>query len=146
MDVRPHPHIGLATVTYLFEGEILHRDSLGTRQPIRPGDVNWMTAGRGIAHSERTDRALRAPGQPPVRHADLGRAAEGGEETEPASTTTPPPLYRWSRTAGCRLRLIAGTGCGELAGRAPRRCSTPTPPRSRRARYRCPSEHEERAV
>ena len=52
--MRPHPHIGLATVTYLFDGEILHRDSLGTVQPIRPGDVNWMTAGRGIVHSERT--------------------------------------------------------------------------------------------
>jgi redox-sensitive bicupin YhaK (pirin superfamily) len=62
LDVRPHPHIGLATVTYLFEGEILHRDSLGTVQPIRPGQVNWMTAGRGIVHSERTPDALRATG------------------------------------------------------------------------------------
>src|SRR6185503_10485451 len=62
LDVRPHPHIGLATVTYLFEGEILHRDSLGTVQPIRPGDVNWMTAGRGIVHSERTPAELRSVG------------------------------------------------------------------------------------
>ena len=54
LDVRPHPHIGLSTMTYLFEGEILHRDSLGTVQMIRPGAINWMTAGRGIAHSERT--------------------------------------------------------------------------------------------
>ena len=60
--VRPHPHIGLATITYLFEGEILHRDSLGTVQPIRPGEVNWMTAGRGIVHSERTPPGLRAAG------------------------------------------------------------------------------------
>src|SRR6476661_8524634 len=52
IDVRPHPHIGLATVTYLFEGAIEHRDSLGTDQPILPGDVNWMTAGQGITHSE----------------------------------------------------------------------------------------------
>jgi hypothetical protein len=59
LDVRPHPHIGLATVTYLFEGEILHRDSLGTIQTIRAGEVNWMTAGRGIVHSERTPPALR---------------------------------------------------------------------------------------
>jgi redox-sensitive bicupin YhaK (pirin superfamily) len=59
LDVRPHPHIGLATVTYLFDGEIMHRDSLGSVQAIRPGDVNWMTAGRGIAHSERTPPALR---------------------------------------------------------------------------------------
>ncbi|MGQ0547841.1 MAG: pirin family protein, partial [Betaproteobacteria bacterium] len=62
LDVRPHPHIGLATITYLFAGEILHRDSLGTVQPIRPGEVNWMTAGRGIAHSERTPPALRPAG------------------------------------------------------------------------------------
>ncbi|HEV7822290.1 MAG TPA: pirin family protein, partial [Burkholderiales bacterium] len=54
IDVRPHPHIGLATVTYLFEGNILHRDSLGSVQLISPGDVNWMTAGSGIVHSERT--------------------------------------------------------------------------------------------
>jgi redox-sensitive bicupin YhaK (pirin superfamily) len=60
IDVRPHPHIGLSTVTYLFAGELLHRDSLGTVQAIRPGAVNWMTAGRGIAHSERTAPAERA--------------------------------------------------------------------------------------
>jgi redox-sensitive bicupin YhaK (pirin superfamily) len=59
MDVRPHPHIGLSTVTYLFTGEIMHRDSLGTVLPIRPGELNWMTAGRGIAHSERTPPELR---------------------------------------------------------------------------------------
>ena len=57
VDVRPHPHIGLSTVTYLFEGEIMHRDSLGTVQPIRAGEVNWMTAGRGITHSERFEKA-----------------------------------------------------------------------------------------
>ena len=62
IDVRPHPHIGLATVTYLIDGEIIHRDSLGTLQPIRPGEVNWMTAGRGIAHSERTAAAARTAG------------------------------------------------------------------------------------
>lgn len=62
LDVRPHPHIGLATVTYLFDGEIMHRDSLGTAVPIRPGAVNWMTAGRGIVHSERTDTERRAKG------------------------------------------------------------------------------------
>jgi redox-sensitive bicupin YhaK (pirin superfamily) len=62
VDVRPHPHINLATVTYLFEGEIVHRDSLGSDQTIRPGAVNWMTAGRGIVHSERTPQALRRGG------------------------------------------------------------------------------------
>src|SRR3954454_2070574 len=63
LDVRPHQHIGLATVTYLFEGEIMHRDSLGTVQPIRPGAVNWMTAGSGISHSERTAPEQRAQGR-----------------------------------------------------------------------------------
>lgn len=62
VDVRPHPHIGLSTVTYLFDGEIMHRDSLGTALPIRPGELNWMTAGRGIAHSERTPPELRTTG------------------------------------------------------------------------------------
>src|SRR5678815_2135290 len=62
IDVRPHPHIGLATITYLFAGEILHRDSLGSEQPIRPGDINWMVAGRGIAHSERTGAERRRTG------------------------------------------------------------------------------------
>ena len=64
LDVRPHPHINLATVTYLFEGEIFHRDTLGSAQAIQPGDVNWMNAGRGIAHSERTRAELRATGSP----------------------------------------------------------------------------------
>src|SRR5437879_6268147 len=63
LDVPPHPHIGLATVTYLFEGEIVHRDSLGSQQPIRPGDINWMTAGRGIAHSRSEEHTseLQSP-------------------------------------------------------------------------------------
>jgi len=64
LDVRPHPHIGLATVTYLFAGEIMHRDSLGSVAAIRPGEVNWMTAGRGIAHSERTAPDNRRAGEP----------------------------------------------------------------------------------
>ena len=77
VDVRPHPHIGLATVTYLFQGEILHRDTLGSVQVIRPGDVNWMTAGSGIAHSERTPPETRPAGRAAVRHPILGRPAEG---------------------------------------------------------------------
>jgi redox-sensitive bicupin YhaK (pirin superfamily) len=68
LDVRPHPHINLATVTYLFEGEILHRDSLGSEQLITPGAVNWMTAGRGIVHSERS---------PAAAHASTGSRAHG---------------------------------------------------------------------
>ena len=73
LDVRPHPHIGLATVTYLFDGEIMHRDSLGTAAAIRPGEVNWMTAGRGIVHSERTGAGNARRRRPDSRPADVGR-------------------------------------------------------------------------
>ena len=84
IDVRPHPHIGLATITYLFEGEIMHRDSLGSVQPIRPGAINWMTAGRGIVHSERTPPHVRSAGQ--TLHAlQLWVALPAAdEETDPA--------------------------------------------------------------
>jgi redox-sensitive bicupin YhaK (pirin superfamily) len=64
LDVRPHPHIGLSTLTYLYDGEIIHRDTLGVNAPIRPGEVNWMTAGRGIVHSERTAPDHRIEGEP----------------------------------------------------------------------------------
>src|SRR6202049_4454474 len=64
LDVRPHPHIGLATVSYLFDGEIMHRDSLGSAVPTRPHEVNWMKAGRGIVHSERTAPDHRVAGEP----------------------------------------------------------------------------------
>ena len=88
LDVRPHPHIGLATVTYLFEGEILHQDSLGVRQPIRPGDVNWMIAGRGIVHSERTPQPLRAEG-PALWGLQSWLALPQHEERAPSFATTP---------------------------------------------------------
>ena len=78
MDVRPHPHIGLSTVTYLFEGEIIHRDSLGTVLPIRPGELNWMTAGRGIAHSERTLAGAALYRHETVRHSKLGSTVGQG--------------------------------------------------------------------
>src|SRR5262249_50427125 len=81
-DVLPHPHIGLSTVTYLFEGEITHRDSIGMEQPIRPGEMNWMIAGRGITHSERFERARREGGS---IHAIQSWVAlpDDDEETEP---------------------------------------------------------------
>ena len=90
VDVRPHPHIGLATVTYLFDGEIMHRDSLGSEQAIRPGEVNWMTAGRGITHSERFERARREGGLT-ARHPGVGRAAAGSTRRPslPSTTTAP---------------------------------------------------------
>ncbi len=84
IDVRPHPHIALATVTYLFEGSLEHRDSLGTVQEIRPGDVNWMSAGRGIAHSERTPQAARASGGHEVHGIQSWVALpDGHEDGEP---------------------------------------------------------------
>src|SRR5690606_10271619 len=83
VDVRPHPHIGLSTITYLFEGEIMHRDSVGSEQPILPGEANWMTAGRGITHSERFERARRQGGRVAGMQARV--ALRGGDEaTEPA--------------------------------------------------------------
>lgn len=108
IDVRPHPHIGLATVTYLFEGEIMHRDSLGCVQAIRPGEVNWMTAGCGIVHSERTPDALRASGGPLSGMQAWVALPREHEETAPAfvhhDDTTLPVI----EDDGLWLRLIAG--------------------------------------
>jgi redox-sensitive bicupin YhaK (pirin superfamily) len=116
VDVRPHPHIGLSTVTYLFEGEITHRDSVGAVQPIHPGEVNWMTAGRGVTHSERFD-ALRAAGG--VMHgiqAWVALPAED-EETDPAFANHGPadlPTYE-SPDGKLWARLIAGRAFGAEA-------------------------------
>ena len=84
LEVRPHPHIGLATVTYLFAGTIMHRDSLGTVQPIQPGEVNWMTAGRGIVHSERTSDAGNPPGAQLFGLQTWVALPKAREEIEPA--------------------------------------------------------------
>jgi redox-sensitive bicupin YhaK (pirin superfamily) len=100
IDVRPHPHIGLATVTYLFHGEILHRDSLGTVQAIRPGEINWMTAGRGIAHSERTPPALRASGGTLAGMQSWVALPKNDEETPP----------RFAHHAAAALPVVAGEG------------------------------------
>ncbi len=112
LDVRPHPHIGLATVTYLFDGAILHRDSLGTEQSITPGDVNWMTAGQGIAHSERTDAAERVHSNRLFGIQSWVALPRDAEEAAPDfahhSGATLPVL----EDGGVRLRLIAGTGWG----------------------------------
>jgi redox-sensitive bicupin YhaK (pirin superfamily) len=109
IDVRPHPHIGLATVSYLFEGEIVHRDSLGTALPIRPGAVNWMTAGRGIVHSERTDAEHRA-GSEPLHGLQLWVALPmKDEETTPGFAHTPSTDIPELRDNGLALRVVAGT-------------------------------------
>ena len=115
LDVRPHPHIGLATVTYLFEGEILHRDSLGTVQPIRPGDVNWMTAGSGIVHSERTPPALRSAGSR-VHGIQIwvGLPAED-EEMAPSFVHVAGKDLPVLDERGVRLRVILGEWEGEAS-------------------------------
>ena len=115
IDVRPHPHIGLATVTYLFSGELRHRDCLGFDQLIRPGDVNWMTAGRGITHSERTDDARRASGQ--LMHGIQSWIAlpEYAEETEPAFHHHPKESLPIIEQNGAIMHLIAGSAYGQTA-------------------------------
>jgi redox-sensitive bicupin YhaK (pirin superfamily) len=112
VDVRPHPHIGLATVTYLFDGEIVHRDSLGTALPIRPGAVNWMTAGRGIVHSERTAADHRDGGEP-LHGLQLWVALPlADEETAPAFAHTAAADIPELSDNGLKLRVIAGTAHG----------------------------------
>ncbi|MBX5460847.1 MAG: pirin family protein [Steroidobacteraceae bacterium] len=109
LDVRPHPHIGLATVTYLFEGEILHRDSLGTVQPIRPGAVNWMTAGRGIVHSERSPQEERKTGGRLFGIQTWVALPREHEEREPSFVHHPEPELPVFDGGGVTGRLIAGT-------------------------------------
>ncbi len=115
LDVRPHPHIGLATVTYLLEGSQVHRDSLGTVQSIEPGDVNWMTAGRGIVHSERTAPEVRAAG-----HTMHGIQSWVGlpmayEETAPEFHHFPKSALPTSEQGGVMLRLITGHAYGMVS-------------------------------
>lgn len=115
IDVRPHPHIGLATVTYLFEGEIVHRDSLGSHQAIRPGDVNWMTAGRGIAHSERTSAELRQTGSRLDGLQLWVALPRSHEETGPEFHHHPGRDLPAFAVAGARVRLLAGSAYGETS-------------------------------
>ncbi|MEV8518267.1 pirin family protein [Dyella marensis] len=113
MDVRPHPHIGLATVTWLFDGAIRHRDSVGSLADIRPGEVNWMTAGRGIAHSERTPPEQRRDGQRMHGVQVWVALPQHDEEVEPEfhhhGADALPRICR----PGAELVLIAGTAYGE---------------------------------
>src|SRR5262245_33337459 len=108
LDVRPHPHINLATVTYLFEGEILHRDTLGSAQTIKPGDVNWMNAGRGIAHSERTAPNLRATGSRIAGIQSWVALPEAHEESAPFFTHHAEGELPFLDGEGKRVRVIAG--------------------------------------
>lgn len=115
IDVRPHPHINLATVTYLFEGVILHRDSLGSVQEIHPGAVNWMTAGRGIVHSERTPMAARQ--QEAQLHGIQTWVALPAEqeETDPGFYHHPAmDLPQWEE-GGAQITVIAGSASGHTS-------------------------------
>jgi redox-sensitive bicupin YhaK (pirin superfamily) len=149
IDVRPHPHIGLATVTYLFEGAFLHRDSLGSAQVIRPGDVNWMVAGRGIVHSERTP--------PEQRLAPAGASIHGiqtwvalpceHEEVAPVFEHHPAETLPRVSLPGARLCLIAGAAYG---ARAPASVYSPmfylAAELAAGAELELPEEHAERAL
>jgi redox-sensitive bicupin YhaK (pirin superfamily) len=113
-DVRPHPHIGLATITYLFVGELVHRDSLGYHQVIRPGEVNWMTAGRGITHSERFDTMREHGGPMHGIQAWVALPAEH-EETAPAFVhVESADLPHWDE-GGVTIKLIAGEAFGRAS-------------------------------
>ena len=147
LDVRPHPHIGLATVTYLLEGEILHRDSVGSKQAIRPGEVNWMTAGSGIVHSERTSDAVRASGGTLFGLQTWVALPTSHEETDPGFSHHKAADIPTIEDAGARLTLIAGHSDG---------LTSPVKTYSdmvyadialqEGARYQLKAEHVERAV
>ncbi|MFO7286225.1 MAG: pirin family protein [Gammaproteobacteria bacterium] len=146
VDIRPHPHIGLSTITYLFAGEIMHRDSVGSEQPIRPGEVNWMTAGRGITHSERFERARREGGPLHGLQTWVALPVED-EETEPSFAHHGADELPSFDDDGVSGRLIAGALLG---------LESPVPTHSPmfyvhwqlRAGQRAtlPAEHSERAL
>jgi len=112
LDVRPHPHIGLATITYLFDGSMMHRDTLGSSLEIQPGDVNWMTAGRGIAHSERTGDAVRAAGHRMHGIQSWIGLPQADEEAPPGFQHFGAADLPEREDQGVTLRLIAGEAFG----------------------------------
>ena len=146
MDVLPHPHIGLSTVTYLFEGEILHRDSIGSRQPIRPGDLNWMTAGRGIAHSERsTDAQHLRGGRSHGLQLWVGLPTSK-EELAPTFAHHPRSTLPTLSRDDADLTVIAGEAYG---ARSPAVVSSPlfyVDARMKKGVLELPIDHEERAA
>ena len=116
MDVRPHPHINLATVTYLFEGAIEHRDSLGTRKVIEPGAINLMTAGRGIVHSERSPASIRAEGPSLYGMQTWLALPDEQEETDPAFEHVAGAALPLVEDEGVSARILMGTLWGNTAG------------------------------
>lgn len=147
IDVRPHPHVGLSTVSYLFDGEIDHKDSLGSDQIIRPGDINWMVAGRGIVHSERTPANERGGGER-LHGIQLWVAhPKKDEECAPAFTHHPRSALPEQSREGVELRVLAGTAYGmtspvEVLSPLFYAVATMAPSSS----LDLPDEHEERAV
>jgi redox-sensitive bicupin YhaK (pirin superfamily) len=123
MDVRPHPHINLATVTYLFEGAIEHRDSIGSHAVIEPGAINLMTAGSGIVHSERSPQALRATGPSLYGMQTWLALPDGREEVEPAFDHVEPDSLPVVQDAGVHARVLMGTLWGATAATP---CHSPT--------------------
>lgn len=147
MDVRPHPHINLATVTYLFEGEILHRDSLGNAQVIAPGAINWMTAGRGIVHSERSPDEARVGGAH-LHGLQLWVALpQQEEECEPRFSHHPRAMLPELSEPGVSIRVLAGSAYGAVS---PVPVSSPLfyveVALEAGARIALPAEHEQRAL
>lgn len=147
LDVRPHPHIGLATVTYLFDGALGHRDSLGNDQVIRPGDVNWMTAGGGIVHSERTPAAERAAGHRMHGVQTWVALPKVDAEVAPEFHHYDASTLPVSDEHGVRLRVIAGSAFGLTS---PVKVHSATlyvdVELAADAQLRVPPEHAERAV
>ncbi|WP_207485693.1 pirin family protein [Arenibaculum pallidiluteum] len=147
IDTRPHPHIGLATLTYLLEGEIVHRDSEGYVQAIRPGEVNLMTAGRGIVHSERTGAEARARGGPLLGFQSWIALPAAQEETDPGFQHVGSDALPVAEAEGVSLRLIAGSLHGL---RAPTRTFSDVfnadVVMAAGARLRIDAEHVERAA
>ena len=147
IDVRPHPHIGLATITYLFDGQIYHRDSLGSAQPINPGDVNWMSAGRGIVHSERTDPAWSRQERPLFGIQSWIALPKAKEEGAPAFVHLGQADLPLVEGEGVRARVIAGSLFGKTS---PLQTASPTIyadlAMQAGARVTIPAEHVDRAV
>jgi redox-sensitive bicupin YhaK (pirin superfamily) len=147
LDVRPHPHIALSTVTYLFSGEIMHRDSLGSAQAIRPGDVNWMLAGRGIVHSERSGEQSRREGQRLHGIQSWVALPTQEEEREPAFDHYPASSIPVVQLPGVTLDVVVGSAFGVSS---PVRVLSPTLYVHARldagATLGVDAEHEERAI
>lgn len=147
IDVRPHPHIGLATVTYLFKGEFQHRDSLGSNQMIRPGEVNWMVSGRGVTHSERTSVETRRRPHELFGIQTWVALPEAAEEAPASFEHQGAEALPLIEDGGVSLRLVLGTGWGE---RAPVKVFSETfyahADLAPGARMPLPDDHEDRGI